>query len=313
MTASTYRPSQAGPSADRPRPTTAIARRAALVVVGSAVLFVLVYLLASRTGTGQRFENAVWFGATSTQRAIQASNALGWIGDTSGSVAVAGIFLIGLLRRRLVLAFAGVGVVLASVGTAEFLKDVLSRPNLVPFESSPGGNSFPSGHTSVAMAVMFALVLVVPYRIRGLVAFCSAALATEIGALTIIARWHRPSDTIGADLIALGYASLAVLILAGLGHVRAAEPGSPSGETARKVFAFVPLAIGTATALTGALLFGAVTYYHRLELTPVFETFHAAFLTGCLIALAGSGLAALTFLWLLGRFELVPAAGRKVQ
>jgi membrane-associated phospholipid phosphatase len=309
MTASAIRPKQAE-VAVRKRAATVAARRAALTALISILLFGAVYVLALRTGVGQRFENAVWFGAgqTSTLRTDQATNALSWIGDTSGSIAVAGIFLIGLLRRRIVLALAGVGVVAASVGTAEFLKDTLARPNLVPSDSSPGGNSFPSGHTTVAMAIMFALILVVPYRIRGMVAFCSAALATEIGALTIVARWHRPSDTLGADLIVLCYASLAILILALFGHARPADLRTAVGKTARGVFFLGPLAIGTVTALCGALLFAAVTYYHRVVFAPVFETSHAAFFAGCLFALAGSGLVTLTLLWLLGRLDLVPVS-----
>jgi hypothetical protein len=60
---------------------------------------------------------------------------------------------------------------------------------------------------------------------------------------------------------------------------------------------------GTATALCGAALFAALTYYHRVALAPGFEIFHAAFLAGCLVALAGSGLATLALLWLLSRLD----------
>lgn len=309
----TTQPEQTDPATARTGGSaTAVILKAALITLGSAGLFVLVYLLALHTEIGQRFEDAVWLGSdtVSTQRATQATNALNWIGDSSGTIAVAGIFLIGVLRRRVVLALAGVGIVAASVGTAEFLKDTLSRPDLVPADSNPGGNSFPSGHTAVAMAVMFALILVVPYRIRGLVAFCSAALATEIGALTVIARWHRPSDTVGADLMVLGYTCVAILILAVLGHVRPADL-HPVGKTARSLFALGPIAIGTATALCGALLFATVTYYHGAEVTPGLETSHAAFFAGCLFSLAGSGLVTLTLLWLLARIDLAPPRDRK--
>jgi membrane-associated phospholipid phosphatase len=271
------------------------------------LLFAAVYLIAVRTGMGQRFENDVWLGAgqTAVQRPAQAAGALNLIGNWTGIAAVAVVSLIGLLRRRLVLAVAGVAVIGASVGTAEYLKDALSRPNLVPGWPNDAGNSFPSGHTTVAMAVMFALILVTPHQIRALVAACTAALATEIGALTIIARWHRPSDTLGADLIVLCYASLAVLILAACGRTGPAEP-----HPARTFFALSPLAAGTATALCGAALFAALTYYHRLNFAPGFEIFHAAFFAGCLLALAGSGLATLALLWLLARLDPGRARGR---
>lgn len=298
---------QPDPAPPRPRTTAVTVRRAAATTIVSALLFAAVYLLAVRTGTGQRFENDVWLGAgqTATERPIQAAGALNLIGNWTGIAAVAVILLIGLLRRRIAPAVAGVAVIGASVVTAEFLKDRLPRPNLVPGWPDDTGNSFPSGHTAVAMAVMFALILVAPYRIRALVASCTAALATEIGALTIIARWHRPSDTLGADLMVLGYASLAILILAALGRVRPARP-----RPTRNLFALSPIAAGTATALCGAALFAALTYYHRVTFAPGFEIFHAAFFTGCLISLAGSGLATLALLWLLARLDLAPAPGR---
>jgi membrane-associated phospholipid phosphatase len=298
---------QPDPAPPRPRTTAVTVRRAAATAIVSALLFAAVYLLAVRTGTGQRFENDVWLGAgqTATQRPIQAAGALSLIGNWTGIAAVAVILLIGLLRRRLAPAVAGVAVIGASVVTAEYLKDTLPRPNLVPGWREDAGNSFPSGHTAVAMAVMFALILVAPHRIRALVASCTAALATEIGALTIIARWHRPSDTLGADLMVLGYASLAILILAASGRVRPARP-----RPTRNLFALSPIAAGTATALCGAALFAALTYYHRVTFAPGFEIFHAAFFTGCLIALAGSGLATLALLWLLARLDLAPAPDR---
>ena len=307
MTMSALQARQPDPAPPRPPSTAATARKTLAVSALSALLFAAVYLLAVRTGTGQRFENDVWLGAgqTAEQRPIQAAGALNLIGNWTGIAAVAVIFLIGLLRRRVALAVAGVAVIGASVGTAEYLKDTLARPNLVPGWPDDAGNSFPSGHTTIAMAVMFALILVAPYRIRALVASCSAALATEIGALTIIARWHRPSDTLGADLLVLCYASLAILILAALGRVHPAAP-----RPSHHLFALSPIAAGTATALCGAALFAALTYYHRVTFAPGFEIFHAAFFTGCLIALAGSGLATLALLWLLTRLDLGPAADR---
>lgn len=298
---------QADPASRRRQFGAVTMRKAAFAAAISILLFVAVYLIAVRTEIGQRFENDVWLGAgqTAMQRPTQAAGALNLIGNSTGILAVAVVFLIGLMRRQIALAMAGVAVVGASIGTAEYLKDTLARPNLVPGWSESAGNSFPSGHTSIAMAVMFALILVVPYRIRGLVAFCTAALATEIGALTIIARWHRPSDTLGADLMVLCYASLAVLILAALGRIRPAEPrlSGVGGRTARGLVTFGPIALGTATALCGALLFAALTYYHWVSFAPGFEIFHAAFLAGCLVALAGSGLATLALLWLLSRLD----------
>ncbi len=272
-------------------------RKAAATAAVSAVLMIAVYLIAVRTEVGQRFENAVWVGAgqTAYQRPAQATSALNLIGTWSVAAALALIFVIGLLRRQIVLAGAGVALVGASVGTSELLKSALSRPNLVPGWSSGSGNSFPSGHTTIAMAVMFGLILVAPYGLRGLIAFCSAALATEIGALTIVARWHRPSDTLGADLVVLFWASVIILALAALGRVQPIH----GGPSARSLLTFGPIAFGTAAALCGAVLYAALTYYHRVRFAPGYVISHYALYAGCLIALAGSGLATLALLRLL--------------
>jgi len=280
-------------------------RRAAGTVGVCLVLLVLVYFVAVRTGVGQRFENAVWLGAgqTAVQRPAQAVSALNLIGRWTGIAAVAVVFLIGVLRRRVLLAFAAVLLVGASVGTSEVLKSWLRRPNLVPGWQESAGNSFPSGHTTIAMAVMFALILVVPYRLRGLIAFCTAALATEIGALTIVARWHRPSDTLGADLVVLCCASVVILLLAALGRIRPIERVTTAG-TAGRLVTMGPIAFGTAAALCGAMLYAALTYYHRVHFAPGYEISHYALYAGCLIALAGSGLATLALLRLLARLDL---------
>ena len=277
-------------------------RKAAVTAVASVVLMIAVYLIAVRTEVGQRFENAVWLGAgqTAYQRPAQATSALNLIGTWSVAAALAVIFVIGLLRRQIVLAVAGVALVGASVGTSELLKSALSRPNLVPGWSNGSGNSFPSGHTTVAMAVMFGLILVAPYRLRGLIAFCSAALATEIGALTIVARWHRPSDTLGADLVVLFWASVIILALEALGRVQPTN----GGPSARGLLTVGPIALGTAVALCGAVLYAALTYYHRVHFAPGWEISHYALYAGCLIALAGSGLATLALLRLLAGRDL---------
>lgn len=285
--------------------------KAALIFLVSSLLFALSYYVAVRTTIGQRFEDAVWIGSNGIgeQRPDQASDLLNRIDVVSGAGALAAVFLIGLLRRRIALALTGVAVVGASVLTAELLKDELPRPNLVPGAFN-AGNSWPSGHTAVAMALMFALILVVPYRIRGLIAFCTALAATGIGALTIVARWHRPSDTFGADLMVLAYASLAVLILAAFGHVRPATLRYSGTRAVRSIFVLAPIAVGTLLCLIGAMVFAVLTFYRPVQLTAIDSSSRAAFIAGCLLALAGSGLVTLVLLWLLSRLDLVPPPAR---
>lgn len=283
---------------------TSTTRKSLAIAAASALLVPVVFYIAVRTGTGQRFEDAVWRGAgqTAVQRPAQATRALNLIGTWTSVAAVAVVLLIGLLRRQIGPAVAGVAVIGASVVTCEFLKRSLHRPDLDP-GNYVAGNSFPSGHTAIAMAVMCALILVAPFRLRGLIALCAAAAATEIGALTIIARWHRPSDTLGADVIVLFYTSLAVLALSAFGRIQPRAPRTLASRAARSALTHGPIAFGTVVTLCGAVLCGALTYYHRVNYSPGYEISHYALYAGCLIALAGSGLVTLALLWLLAGVE----------
>lgn len=199
------------------------ARRWLVVAAVSAVVLVAVYFLAVWTVPGQALENAALRGADEAAARDQAvaDDSLGRITVYSLAVAVVLVGLVGLLRRRADLAFAAVGVIVAGQLVTQVLKRfVLPRPPLVPLTGHYAENSLPSGHTTIAMTVLFAALLVVPYRWRGVTLFFLLSWAVGIGAYTVTAKWHRLSDTLAADAIALGLACLASWWLARRGAVR---------------------------------------------------------------------------------------------
>ncbi|GLY37733.1 hypothetical protein Amsp01_037570 [Amycolatopsis sp. NBRC 101858] len=199
------------------------ARRWLVVAAVCAVVAVAVYLLAVWTVPGQALENAALRGADEAAARDQAvaDETLGRITVYSLAVAVVLVGVIGLLRRRADLAFAAVGVIVAGQLVTQVLKRyVLPRPSLVPLTGHYADNSLPSGHTAIAMTVLFAALLVVPYRWRGVTLFVLLSWAVGIGAYTVTAKWHRLSDTLAADAIALGLACLASWWLARRGAVR---------------------------------------------------------------------------------------------
>ena len=120
----------------------------------------------------------------------------------TGSPRPVAIALIGFVRRRGDLAVAAAVMVAGANASTQLLKTHLTRPELDGF---PMPNSFPSGHTTAATSVAFALVLVLPAAFRGLVALIGAAYAAVIGVATVWAEWHRPSDTIAALLVVLAW------------------------------------------------------------------------------------------------------------
>lgn len=103
---------------------------------------------------------------------------------------------------------------------------MLPRPELVDTTGGFTANSLPSGHTTIAMTVLFATVLVVPYRWRGPAMLIVAFWAVSVGHYTLTAKWHRLSDTLAADAVALTLACLASWWLVRRGAV-ARDTGRP--------------------------------------------------------------------------------------
>ncbi len=208
----------AGPT--RPQLRT---RRWLLTAGGASVVLIVSYLLAVWTARGQALENAALRGAdqVDSDEFTAASEALGQITVYSLVLAVVLIGLVGLLRKRVDLAVAGVSViVLGQVITQGLKRFVLPRPELVDVSPDFTQNSFPSGHTTIAMTVLFAIFIVVPRRWRGVAALIVLFWAIGIGAYTTTAKWHRFSDTLGADAVALICACLASWWLMRRGSVR---------------------------------------------------------------------------------------------
>jgi membrane-associated phospholipid phosphatase len=168
-------------------------------------------------------------------------------------VAVAAI---GLLRKRLDLAVGAAFMVLASNGSAQLLKTHLTRPDLDDF---PAPNSFPSGHTTAAASVAFALILVLPYAVRGLVTLVGAGYVTIIAVATVWAEWHRPSDTVAGLLLVLAWGGLVCSVLRAKRY-RRPGPLARVNRTAK-----VPLVIvGTITGLGGLLGLAALVVSERV-------------------------------------------------
>lgn len=220
----------------------------------AAALLLLVYVVAVLTPGGQRWENAALTGSgrASPDEKAQALDALAAIQIWSLAAALIAIAVIGLIRRQLLTSVIALAVVLAGAGGTEVLKRwILPRPDLVSAPADLVENSFPSGHTAIAMTTMVAVFLVVPYRWRGWAMFLVMTWATSIGQYTVTAHWHRLSDTVGADLIALILGSVAAYWLHRRGLVRVSEQRRYGG---RVVYVVVATILGVVSLALGALL-----------------------------------------------------------
>ena len=230
------------------------ARRWFVTAVVAVVLLVGVYIVAVLTPWGQHWENSALTGSdrASPEEQAQALDALAAIQVWSLAAALAAIAVIGLLWRQARTTVIALAVVLAGAGGTEALKRwILPRPDLVEAPVDLVQNSFPSGHTAIAMTTMVAVFLVVPYRWRGWAMFVVMTWATSIGQYTVTAHWHRLSDTVGADLIAVILGSVAAYWLHRRGLVRVVATRRYGG---RVVYVVVTAVLGTLSLGLGSLL-----------------------------------------------------------
>jgi membrane-associated phospholipid phosphatase len=280
MTALASRPVSAPPSRSLWRicaPVLAAALAAAGVVVS--------YHLFVRTSLGQTVDTAALQGAdVDHPRAVEVmSRALN--GTTLASLVLVclAVAAIGLVRRRIDLAVAAAALVLGANLSTRLLKMRLDRPELDGF---PAPNSFPSGHTTAAASVAFALVLVLPHAIRGMVALIGATYVMVIAVATVWAEWHRPSDTIAAMFVVLAWGALSVALLRIL---RLRHAGSVERPHRLSTLLFlITGAIASVAALLGLI---AVAMSERV--TPDLVSGRFAFLTG---AAGITAVVAVTFL-----------------
>ncbi|GLY53017.1 hypothetical protein Lesp01_66730 [Lentzea sp. NBRC 102530] len=262
-----------------------------MVAASGFVFAAIVYVLAVLTRAGQTIENAALRGADqdNVDEADAAWQALGQITIYSLAAAVVVVALIGVLRKRWDLTVAAVGVIVAGQLVVQALKRfVLPRPHLVEVTGDYAHNSLPSGHTTIAMTVLFAAIIVVPWKWRGVVLFFVLPWATAIGQYTLTAKWHRLSDTLAADGIALAVAALAAWWLQ--------RRGSLQPYTGPRRIGRVVLVVFWSFAAAATLALGLVLWVFPLAREGLNADEWVIYLGACMLASAGSLIAALTYL-----------------
>jgi membrane-associated phospholipid phosphatase len=128
----------------------------------------------------------------------------------------------GRPREALVVALV---VALAPL-SADVLKPLLAHAHARAGAVHIGPASWPSGHSTAALALALCATLIAPARWRLAVAAAGAGFALAVGCALLIRAWHMPSDVLGGYLMAALWTALAV---AGL---RAAERRWPARNSA---------------------------------------------------------------------------------
>ncbi len=197
-------------------PTVSRRLRWGVVAALGFVIVPLVYVAAVLTPVGQRAEDAA-LGGVRDSDLFGSDTALNVISVPVISLLVVVIVAVAFARRRLAVGLGAAAVVLASAATSTLVKRIAVRPEIA---QSTTPNSYPSGHATVALAALFAVLLVTPRRFRPVVTVVGAAYAVFVANQTVVYGWHRVSDIVGACAVALCW----------LGLVRAFGPRVDRGE-----------------------------------------------------------------------------------
>jgi membrane-associated phospholipid phosphatase len=237
------------PTPDRSRAAAALATFGVLAGLAAALLGAV----AIRTQTGQRIDDAGRGGVSAFDAPEVfrgASGLLDTISVASLALFGAGIVLVALLRGRPRLAVAAGVVLLGANVTTQIVKDAVDRPDLVyGWWTEPG--AFPSGHTTVAMSLAMALMIVVPTGLRWIAAAGGCAYAAGVGVAVIALDWHRPSEVIGAYLVVASWTGLVMAVLTLAGEDPEREPGR-LGRAATLVAGVLGAAFALVVALAAA-------------------------------------------------------------
>jgi membrane-associated phospholipid phosphatase len=252
-------------------------RRLVVLVLACVLLLGALYFVAVRTEWGQRLDDAALDGRTTRANVLRATDRLlNTISVASLAVVGAGIAVIAVARRRPHLAVMALVVIGGGNLTTQVLKrDLLIRPDLLGHPDPLGGASFPSGHATVAMSIVVALILVVPARMRGPTAAVGFVYAALVGMGVVTAGWHRPSDVIAAYLVAVGWAAGAGVLLI---IWRGAASASLGGDRL-PVLPPVVVGLGLGLLVVGFLGYAATVValrQHQLDVVELDEAYAAA-------------------------------------
>lgn len=200
---------------------------------------------SQQTRLGQSLDQAgmdVVVGDEATTRGL-----VGILGNVSlGSIAVAVLVLVAVAvaRERYAAACAAVALVAGANLTTQAMKALSDRAD----HGYLTVGSFPSGHATVVISLVFAALLVAPGASRTTVSLVGSGAITVTAAAMLVASWHRPADIVGALLVSLTWGTA---VLAAWSLLRGGMPGVTPARPHR-VFATT----GVVLAVAGLLAAG---------------------------------------------------------
>jgi len=221
-----------------------LAAVSALALAGLLGLVATAYV-ALRTSRGLRLDREAMDAVSSPALTLdRLYTGLGWVSVGTVGLSLLACVTLAVVRRRLDLALGAVVVIGGANVTTQILKyDLFARLDL-----GHGPDRLPSGHTTVALSIALAAVIVAPARWRSTVAIGVSATATLVGLALVLGRWHRPSEVVAATFVCLVWAAVGMLVAA----VLRPRPPAPARGASRQVEVRAGALIGA--SLVGGLL-----------------------------------------------------------
>lgn len=181
-----------------------------LAAVGVLGLLATAYV-ALRTSQGQRLDRAAADAVSSPQLVLnRLYDGLSWVSVGSVAISLLVCVTLAVMRRRFDLALGAMVI----IGGADLTTQILKRDLFRRVDVGQGPNSLPSGHTTVALSIALAAVIVAPSAWRSTVAIGVSATAALVGVALVLGRWHRPSDVIAATFVCVVWAAVGLLAAA---------------------------------------------------------------------------------------------------
>lgn len=185
---------------------TSETRRPHVLAAACAVLAAMCYGVFVRSTSGKVIDDDILQSTLRMAAGTGAGTFTSWPlaipASTLLLVAVVLVFGFGAAQQRWLDVAAALAILVSATLLAHLLKSMLVRPRLLPGVDD-AGNSFPSGHVSLAAASVLALAIVVPAVLRPAVLLLGWMWIGAVSVATVIAGWHRPSDAVGAIAVAL--------------------------------------------------------------------------------------------------------------
>ena len=141
-------------------------------------------------------------------------------------IGVALVLGVAAYRRRWLAGAVALGILAGANLTTQVLKPLLAEPRYHEFLGAGqiSDASWPSGHTTAAIALALCAVLVAAPRWRPLVAVVGALTALGVIYSILLLGWHYPSDVLGGMAVATGWTCLGLAALWTLDRESAVRP-----------------------------------------------------------------------------------------